>query len=64
MPRPLLRHGGSEAVPERRGCLGFAGTLRIVESNRIDLSSLILRRDRVKPAEICNPAAESFVRMP
>lgn len=57
------RHGGSEAVQDRLRRLGCAGTVRMVDGNLIDLSSLIRLLDKVKPDEIYNLAAQSFVRM-
>lgn len=57
------RHGGSEAVQERLRRLGCAGAVQMVDGNLIDLSSLIRLMDRVKPDEIYNLAAQSFVRM-
>jgi GDPmannose 4,6-dehydratase len=59
----LHRHGGSEAVSERLRRLGCAGDVRMVDGNLIDLSSLIRLLEKVKPDEIYNLAAQSFVRM-
>lgn len=57
------RHGGSEAVQERLRRLGCSGTVQMVDGNLIDLSSLIRLMDKVRPEEIYNLAAQSFVRM-
>jgi GDPmannose 4,6-dehydratase len=59
----LHRHGGSEAVEERLRRLGCTGAVHMVDGNLIDLSSLIRLLDKVKPDEIYNLAAQSFVRM-
>lgn len=57
------RHGGSEAVQEKLRRLGCSGTVQMVDGNLIDLSSLIRLMDKVRPEEIYNLAAQSFVRM-
>jgi GDPmannose 4,6-dehydratase len=59
----LHRHGGSEAVADRLHRLGCDGTVRMVDGNLIDLSSLIRLLQKVEPDEIYNLAAQSFVRM-
>jgi GDPmannose 4,6-dehydratase len=59
----LHRHGGSEAVQHRLRQLGCAGSIQMVDGNLIDLSSLIRLLEKVKPEEIYNLAAQSFVRM-
>lgn len=59
----LHRHGGSEAVQDRLRRLGCEGSVRMVDGNLIDLSSLIRLMEKVKPDEIYNLAAQSFVRM-
>jgi GDPmannose 4,6-dehydratase len=59
----LHRHGGSESVRDRLARLGCAGEVRMVDGNLIDLSSLIRLLDKVRPDEVYNLAAQSFVRM-
>jgi GDPmannose 4,6-dehydratase len=59
----LHRHGGSEAVAGNLRRLGCAGSVRMVDGNLIDLSSLIRLMQKVAPDEVYNLAAQSFVRM-
>ena len=59
----MHRHGSSEAVADRLRLLGCTGHVELVDGNLIDLSSLIRLLQEVKPDEIYNLAAQSFVRM-
>jgi GDPmannose 4,6-dehydratase len=59
----LHRHGGAESLAERLARLGCTGSVRMVDGNLIDLSSLIRLLQQVQPDEIYNLAAQSFVRM-
>ncbi|MBR0674355.1 GDP-mannose 4,6-dehydratase [Neoroseomonas soli] len=59
----LHRHGGAEAVQEQLRKLSCHGEVRMVDGNLIDLSSLIRMLQQVRPDEVYNLAAQSFVRM-
>lgn len=58
----LRRSSSSEIVDERLRWLGIVDDIRIVDGNLIDLSSLIRALQEIKPDEVYNLGAQSFVK--
>ena len=58
----VRRSSSSDVVDERLRWLGIAGQVRVLDGNLIDLSSLIRLCQEVKPDEIYNLGAQSFVK--
>lgn len=58
----LRRSSSSEVVDERLRWLGIVGHVRMMDGNLIDLSSLIRILNEVKPDEVYNLGAQSFVK--
>ncbi len=58
----LRRSASSDVVDARLKWLGIAGKVRLHDGNITDLSSLIRVLREVKPAEVYNLAAQSFVK--
>jgi GDPmannose 4,6-dehydratase len=58
----LRRSASSDVVDARLKWLGIAGKIRLHDGNITDLSSLIRVLREVKPAEVYNLAAQSFVK--
>lgn len=56
------RSSSSEVMCERLRWLGIEGRVTIVDGNLIDLSSLIRAMQEIKPDEVYNLAAQSFVK--
>lgn len=56
------RSSSSDVNLSRLNWLGIAGEVRIVDGNLLDLSGLIRTMTEVKPDEVYNLAAQSFVR--
>jgi GDPmannose 4,6-dehydratase len=57
----MRRSASSDVVGERLRWLGVLDRVRLVEGNLIDLSSLLRLLEDVKPDEVYNLAAQSFV---
>jgi GDPmannose 4,6-dehydratase len=57
----MRRSASSDVVGERLRWLGVLDRVRLVEGNLIDLSSLLRVLEDVKPDEVYNLAAQSFV---
>ncbi|WP_043342748.1 GDP-mannose 4,6-dehydratase [Belnapia moabensis] len=58
----LRRSSSGDLVDERLRWLGIAGQVQMMDGNLIDLSSLIRILHEVKPDEVYNLAAQSFVK--
>ncbi|WP_421988919.1 GDP-mannose 4,6-dehydratase [Roseococcus sp.] len=58
----LRRSASAEVIDERLRWLGIAGQVRMVDGNLSDLSSLIRAMQEVKPDEVYNLGAQSFVK--
>jgi len=58
----LRRSASAEVVDERLRWLGIAGRIRMVDGNLTDLSNLIRAMQDVKPDEVYNLGAQSFVK--
>lgn len=58
----LRRSASADILDERLRWLGIAGHVRMVDGNLTDLSSLIRVMQNVKPDEIYNLGAQSFVK--
>ncbi|PZP44349.1 MAG: GDP-mannose 4,6-dehydratase [Azospirillum brasilense] len=58
----VRRSSSSDVVDERLRWLGIAGQVRIMDGNLIDISSLIRVLNEVKPDEVYNLGAQSFVK--
>jgi GDPmannose 4,6-dehydratase len=58
----LRRSASAEMVDERLRWLGIAGRIRMVDGNLTDLSNLIRAMQDVKPDEVYNLGAQSFVK--
>src|SRR5450756_2526947 len=58
----LRRSASSDVVDARLKWLGIAGKITLHDGNLTDLSSLIRILREVKPAEVYNLAAQSFVQ--
>ena len=58
----VRRSSSSDVVDERLRWLGIAGQVRVMDGNLIDISSLIRVLDEVKPDEVYNLGAQSFVK--
>ena len=58
----LRRSASSDVVDARLKWLGIAGKITLHDGNLTDLSSLIRILREVKPAEVYNLAAQSFVK--
>ena len=58
----LRRSSSSEITDERLRWLGIVQDVRIVDGNLIDLSSLIRALQDIRPDEIYNLGAQSFVK--
>jgi GDPmannose 4,6-dehydratase len=58
----LRRSSSGDVIDERLRWLGIAGRVRMMDGNLIDLSSLIRILQEVKPDEVYNLAAQSFVK--
>ncbi|RYI17994.1 MAG: GDP-mannose 4,6-dehydratase [Acetobacteraceae bacterium] len=58
----LRRSSSSDVVDERLRWLGIVGQVRMMDGNLIDLSSLIRILNEVKPDEVYNLGAQSFVK--
>ncbi|MFT8242851.1 GDP-mannose 4,6-dehydratase [Roseomonas sp. BN140053] len=58
----VRRSSSADVVDERLRWLGIAGQITVVDGNLIDLSSLIRACQEIKPDEIYNLGAQSFVK--
>ncbi|MBL6079083.1 GDP-mannose 4,6-dehydratase [Belnapia sp. T18] len=58
----LRRSSSGDVIDERLRWLGIAGRVRMMDGNLIDLSSLIRILNEVKPDEVYNLGAQSFVK--
>ena len=58
----LRRSSSGDVIDERLRWLGIAGQVRMMDGNLIDLSSLIRILQEVKPDEVYNLGAQSFVK--
>src|SRR5665647_2294836 len=58
----LRRSASSDVVDARLKWLGIAGKIKLHDGNITDLSSLIRVLKEVRPAEVYNLAAQSFVK--
>ncbi|SUE42874.1 GDP-mannose 4,6-dehydratase [Roseomonas gilardii] len=58
----VRRSSSSDVVDERLRWLGIAGQVRVMDGNLIDISSLIRVLNEVKPDEVYNLGAQSFVK--
>jgi len=58
----LRRSASAEVIDERLRWLGIAGDVEMVDGNLTDLSSLLSAMREVKPDEVYNLAAQSFVK--
>ena len=58
----LRRSSSGDVIDERLRWLGIAGRVRMMDGNLVDLSSLIRILGEVKPDEVYNLAAQSFVK--
>ena len=58
----LRRSASSDVVDARLKWLGMAGKIKLHDGNITDLTSLIRVLREVKPAEVYNLAAQSFVK--
>jgi GDPmannose 4,6-dehydratase len=58
----LRRSSSSDVLDERLRWLGILGRVQMMDGNLIDLSSLIRILNEVKPDEVYNLAAQSFVK--
>ncbi len=58
----LRRSSSSDVLDERLRWLGILGRVRMMDGNLIDLSSLIRILNEVKPDEVYNLGAQSFVK--
>jgi GDPmannose 4,6-dehydratase len=58
----LRRSASADVIDERLRWLGISGNVHMVDGNLIDLSSLIRAVQDVKPDEIYNLGAQSFVK--
>ena len=58
----LRRSSSGDVIDERLRWLGIAGRVRMMDGNLIDLSALIRILNEVKPDEVYNLGAQSFVK--
>jgi GDPmannose 4,6-dehydratase len=58
----LRRSASAEIIDERLRWIGVAGKIQLHDANLTDLSSLIRILQAVRPAEVYNLAAQSFVK--
>jgi GDPmannose 4,6-dehydratase len=58
----LRRSASAEIIDERLRWIGVAGKIQLHDSNLTDLSSLIRTFQEVRPTEVYNLAAQSFVK--
>jgi GDPmannose 4,6-dehydratase len=58
----LRRSSSGDVIDERLRWLGIAGQVRMMDGNLIDLSALIRILNEVKPDEVYNLGAQSFVK--
>ena len=58
----LRRSSSGDVIDERLRWLGIAGKVRMMDGNLIDLSSLLRIMQEVKPDEVYNLGAQSFVK--
>jgi GDPmannose 4,6-dehydratase len=58
----LRRSASSDIIDERLRWIGVAGKIQLHDGNLTDLSSLIRILERVRPSEVYNLAAQSFVK--
>ena len=58
----LRRSGSADVIDERLRWLGIAGKVRMIDGNLTDLSSLLRTMQEVKPDEVYNLGAQSFVK--
>jgi len=58
----LRRSSSGDVIDERLRWLGIAGQVRMMDGNLIDLSSLLRILQEVKPDEVYNLGAQSFVK--
>ncbi|TPG46409.1 GDP-mannose 4,6-dehydratase, partial [Roseomonas nepalensis] len=58
----LRRSSSGDVIDERLRWLGIAGKVRMMDGNLIDLSSLLRILQEVKPDEVYNLGAQSFVK--
>src|SRR5271156_359124 len=58
----LRRSGSADIIDERLRWLGIAGKLKMHDGNLPDVSSLIRAMEAVKPDEVYNLGAQSFVK--
>jgi len=58
----LRRSSSGEVIDERLRWLGIAGQIRMMDGNLIDLSSLLRILQEVRPDEVYNLGAQSFVK--
>jgi len=58
----LRRSSSGDVIDERLRWLGIAGQVRMMDGNLIDLSSLLRILQEVRPDEVYNLAAQSFVK--
>ena len=58
----LRRSSSGDVIDERLRWLGIAGRVRMMDGNLIDLSSLLRILQEVKPDEVYNLGAQSFVK--
>src|SRR5271156_4689994 len=58
----LRRSGSADIIDERLRWLGIAGQVQMLDGNLTDLSSLIRIMQDVRPDEIYNLGAQSFVK--
>jgi GDPmannose 4,6-dehydratase len=58
----LRRSSSGDVIDERLRWLGIAGRVRMMDGNLIDLSSMLRIMQEVKPDEVYNLGAQSFVK--
>jgi GDPmannose 4,6-dehydratase len=58
----LRRSSSGDVIDERLRWLGIAGQVRMMDGNLIDLSSMLRIMQEVKPDEVYNLGAQSFVK--
>ncbi|MFC0389214.1 GDP-mannose 4,6-dehydratase [Muricoccus vinaceus] len=58
----LRRSSSGDVIDERLRWLGIAGQVRMMDGNLIDLSSLLRMLQEVRPDEVYNLGAQSFVK--
>src|SRR5436309_2851096 len=58
----LRRSASADVIDERLRWLGIGGKVHMLDGNLSDISSLVRAMQEVKPDEIYNLAAQSFVK--